>query len=57
MIKPQLDNYPFLWDNKTMMAISRLQQGGKDHCIPLIYKMLMNLGLDAIQKYVFELKF
>ena len=57
IIRDQIEQYPFLYDNTTMLSVNRLQQKGKEHCVPLILEMIKHLGLLKMQDYLLELKF
>jgi hypothetical protein len=39
-LKEDIVQLPFLYENNRMLPIDCLQQGGKDHIIPLVLQMI-----------------
>lgn len=57
MLKDQIVQIPFLYENTRYLQVECLQQGGKDHCVPLILQMIEHLGLESVRGMLLELKF
>jgi len=47
IIKDQVESVRFLYESKRILPIECLQQGGKDHIVPLALQLVQHLGLEC----------